>query len=81
MQDRKIEIAEKVCKMFREFGIKSVTMDDIARHLSISKKTLYEYFTDKKDLVKGNSQAIQLDMCNTISKRESQLRRIRQGSF
>jgi len=53
MRDRKIEIAEKVCKLFREFGIKSVTMDDIARHLSISKKTLYEYFTDKKDLVKG----------------------------
>ncbi len=53
MKDRKIEIAEKVCKLFREFGIKSVTMDDIARHLSISKKTLYEYFADKKDLVKG----------------------------
>lgn len=53
MKDRKTEIADKVCKLFREFGIKSVTMEDIARHLSISKKTLYEYFTDKKDLVKG----------------------------
>lgn len=28
-------------------------MDDVAKHLSISKKTLYEYFTDKEDLVKN----------------------------
>ena len=28
-------------------------MDDVARHLCISKKTLYEYFTDKEDLVKN----------------------------
>ena len=58
MTDRRIEIAEKVCKLFREFGIKSVTMDDIARHLSISKKTLYEYFTDKGDLVRGVMESI-----------------------
>lgn len=34
------------------YGIRSVTMDDIARELSISKKTLYQHFTDKEDLVK-----------------------------
>ena len=34
------------------YGIRSVTMDDIARELSISKKTLYQHFTDKDDLVK-----------------------------
>lgn len=58
MTDRRIEIAEKVCKLFREFGIKSVTMDDIARNLSISKKTLYEYFSDKGDLVRGVMESI-----------------------
>ena len=34
------------------YGIKSITMDDVARELAISKKTLYQYFTDKNDLVK-----------------------------
>jgi AcrR family transcriptional regulator len=34
------------------YGIKSITMDDVARELSMSKKTLYQYVTDKDDLVK-----------------------------
>ena len=34
------------------YGIKSITMDDVARELAISKKTLYQYFADKSDLVK-----------------------------
>jgi TetR/AcrR family transcriptional regulator, cholesterol catabolism regulator len=33
------------------FGIKSITMDDVARELAISKKTLYQFVTDKDDLV------------------------------
>ncbi len=37
--------------LFMRFSIKSITMDDIARHLSISKKTIYQYFKDKNDLV------------------------------
>ncbi len=32
-------------------GIKSVTMDDIARHLGMSKKTIYQFFKDKNELV------------------------------
>ena len=35
-----------------KYGIKSLTMDDIARHMGISKKTLYQYVSDKNDLVK-----------------------------
>ena len=34
-----------------KYGIKSITMDDVARELGISKKTLYQYVTDKDDLV------------------------------
>jgi AcrR family transcriptional regulator len=45
-------ILEQVCKLYKRYGIKSVTMDDVAHHLCISKKTLYEYFHDKEDLVK-----------------------------
>ena len=38
-------------KAFREEGIKSVTMDEIARRLSISKRTLYQLFEDKEKLL------------------------------
>jgi AcrR family transcriptional regulator len=33
------------------YGFKRVTMDDIARELSVSKKTIYQFFKDKRDLV------------------------------
>lgn len=39
-------------ELFTRFGIKSLTMDDIARHLGISKKTIYQFVKDKKELVK-----------------------------
>ncbi|MCX6287043.1 MAG: TetR/AcrR family transcriptional regulator [Bacteroidetes bacterium] len=51
MSDRVQSILSQVSKLYHRYGIKSVTMDDVARHLCISKKTLYEYFEDKKDLV------------------------------
>lgn len=35
-----------------KYGVKSVTMDDVAKNLRMSKKTLYQYVSDKKDLVK-----------------------------
>jgi AcrR family transcriptional regulator len=38
-------------RMFMRFGIRSVTMDDVARETSISKKTLYRCFRDKDELV------------------------------
>jgi AcrR family transcriptional regulator len=38
-------------ELFYRAGIKSVTMDDIAKHLGISKKTIYQFFTDKNELV------------------------------
>lgn len=37
--------------LFLKAGIKSVTMDDIARHLGMSKKTIYQFFKDKNELV------------------------------
>lgn len=51
MDSKKIEILEKATEIFLRYGIKSVTMDDMARELGISKKTLYNYFKDKNDLV------------------------------
>jgi AcrR family transcriptional regulator len=51
MEEKELYIIEKVGELFKKYGIKSVSMDDIAQQLSISKKTLYQYFKDKADLV------------------------------
>ena len=36
-----------------QYGIRSVSMDDIANNLGMSKKTLYQYFADKDELVEA----------------------------
>lgn len=46
------ELFEKVSHLFMHYGIKSMTMDEVARQLGISKKTLYQFVDNKKDLVK-----------------------------
>jgi len=51
--DNKSRIIEGAAELFRVYGIKSVTMDAIANHLGISKRTIYEIFSDKDELLKG----------------------------
>lgn len=45
------QILDQSYQLFHKYGIKSVTMDDIAKELAMSKKTLYKHFSNKKDLV------------------------------
>jgi AcrR family transcriptional regulator len=47
----KDRIKQKAKELFMRYGIRSVSMDDIATQLGISKKTIYQYFTDKDELV------------------------------
>jgi AcrR family transcriptional regulator len=49
---KEVELVDRAKSVFMRYGIKSINMDDMARHLGISKKTLYQYFTDKEDLLK-----------------------------
>jgi AcrR family transcriptional regulator len=51
--DNKSRIIEGAADLFRTYGIKSVTMDSLATHLGISKRTIYEVFSDKDDLFVG----------------------------
>ncbi len=44
-------LIESATNMFMKYGFKSVSMDDIARLLGISKKTIYDHVENKKDLV------------------------------
>jgi len=41
----------KVRELYNKYGIRSITMDDVAKELGISKKTLYQFVSDKDDLV------------------------------
>ncbi len=51
MDDELVTILKKVRQLYRKYGIRSVTMDDVSHELGISKKTLYQYVRDKDDLV------------------------------
>lgn len=50
-QERELELVAEAAKIFWTYGIKSVTMGDLATRMGISKKTLYQYVKDKNDLV------------------------------
>lgn len=47
----KDRIKQKADELFRRYGIRSITMDEIANQLGISKKTIYQSFADKDELV------------------------------
>ena len=51
MNDELLNILQRVRSLYRKYGIRSVTMDDVSRELGISKKTLYQYVHDKDELV------------------------------
>ena len=55
--DTKDKILKGADSLFTKYGVRSISMDDIARHLSVSKKTLYQHFADKDELVTMVSQA------------------------
>jgi TetR/AcrR family transcriptional regulator, cholesterol catabolism regulator len=59
----KCPILTKATEMFLTLGFKSVTMDDIASEMGISKKTIYQHFSTKPDLVKE----VTLELFESIS--------------
>jgi TetR/AcrR family transcriptional regulator, cholesterol catabolism regulator len=64
----KERIAVKAEELFMQYGIRSVSMDDIAYNLGMSKKTLYQYFADKDELVEavvdGHINIVESDCIN-----------------
>lgn len=47
----KLELLQNISEIFLTYGLRSTSMDDIASLLRISKKTLYQYFENKDDVV------------------------------
>lgn len=68
----KDSIREKIIvesiELFTSYGIRSVTMDDIARHLGMSKKTIYLHFKDKEEII----------MCSTELYFENEMKMMRE---
>ncbi len=54
----KDKIISKATDMFLKLGFKSVTMDDIACEMCISKKTIYKYFRNKELLIEEGTEII-----------------------
>ncbi len=53
----KNKIITKANQLFLKIGFKSVTMDDIANEMCISKKTIYKYFNNKEVLIEETTEA------------------------
>ena len=51
LMEIKERILETAQELFFKYGIRSISMDDIAKELSISKKTIYQYYKDKDEVV------------------------------
>lgn len=59
-------IVQKASTLFIQRGFKSVTMDDLADALAISKKTLYAHFENKEQLVRESSFFVFNQVCGEI---------------
>lgn len=67
------EILANSALLFTKYGIKSMTMDEISRQLGISKKTLYLYVSNKKDLViKVMKLIIETEQCVILNLNETE---------
>lgn len=58
----KDRIRQRAHELIMQYGIRSVSMDDIANSLGMSKKTIYQYYSDKDELI-GEVVAVLLQ-CN-----------------
>jgi len=56
------EIIKTATKMFITLGFKSVTMDDVAAKMGISKKTIYKHFENKEALIEAGVNHVHLEI-------------------
>ena len=63
----KEKIILKAAELFLSLGFKSITMDDLAQSMSISKKTIYLFFNNKNDLIISCTEHIQYQLLKKIN--------------
>ena len=72
--DSKARILAFASELFLKYGVRSVTMDDLAQQMAISKKTIYLSFRNKKELVKAVADQYfkkEMDISEDIIKQSS----------
>ncbi len=81
-------ILEHATQLFLKYGVKSITMDDIAKELGISKKTIYQSFSSKADIVYQTAKSFFLKeiaqaevICNEASNAVDELLRTLQWTI
>lgn len=62
MEEIERDIIDGALRLFLKFGIRSVTMDDVAGELGMSKKTIYKHFKNKAELVHRGVQTVYQEM-------------------
>lgn len=62
----KDKIISKATELFLKLGFKSVTMDDIAGEMCISKKTIYKYFCNKELLIEESTSMVHKEVHQII---------------
>jgi len=65
-----LDILQGASELFMRYGVKSITMDEIARHLCISKKTIYQHFADKDELVITFTRMVLMQQQSEINEME-----------
>ena len=60
-----IKILSASVELFSQYGFKTITMDDISRRAGISKKTLYQHFANKNEVV--NESVLWYKKLNTVN--------------
>ena len=68
LKKMKYSITQKALTYFMQYGFKSFTMDDLANSLGISKKTLYEQFSSKNELVEATLDYALEMTCHQVDK-------------
>ncbi len=64
MLEQKDRILHKSLELFSKYGFRAITMDEICTQLGISKKTLYQFYSDKDSLI---DECMEMDMDNSKS--------------
>lgn len=80
MPEHKDRIKEQARSLFTRYGIRSVSMDDIASSLGISKKTIYNSFSDKDelvmDIIDGEIEKMKMDCEYSVKGSENAIQEI-----
>lgn len=72
MSNKKDEILKSARELFTNYGYKKVSMDEIAKNASVTKKTVYSYFDDKESLLKSLIEEEILKMKDIITKHSNE---------